>query len=250
MSLSQVFDRSSAHGSRLITSPCRVAFLDEFRVVVSYHRKPSDAALVIINTLLPQGHPNSVRGFSFPPKYRKLGAWVHLGHDRSLGATDGDGHLIADPSQAILAMSLTPGDDFLVLRTQPLIERACSIHTGVQIPWDDWGRNVVVMTNPTRINSSIPFIHGAHMLVTHKPLNARPNHYQIHAFDFSRRGITTLPLSDGVNGGTERRAEFKDWRTCVFEVGDGMYRRGPIGIGDSIIFYIVSLLRTPLRKVS
>ena len=241
--------RISSRWSGFIKSPCKVAFLDEFRVVVSYPNDPSDAALVIFNTLVPQDHPNNVRRFMLPSKYLRRSAEVFLDHSRSLGAADRNDHLIADPNQAILAMTLSPGDrDILILRMQQLIEHACSTRTDIQIPWDEWGRDAVVMDNPTRIYSSIPFIHGARMLVIHKPIFVPQNHYQVHAFDFSRRGIAALPLSDGTEGGTERRAVFKDWQNCVFEVDDGPYRQGPIGIGDSIMFHIVSLLSHPTEE--
>lgn len=249
MSLSQLFDRSSRDGSGLIRSPCNIAFLDEFRVVVSYYNNPSDAAFVVFNTLFPQDHPNNVRRFMLPPKYHGCGAQMHLGRHRSLGAMDGDGHLIVDPNQAILAMTLSPDDRvFLILRTQPLIEHACSIRTDVQIPWDEWGRSAVVMKNPTRFNTSIPFIHGARMLVVHRPYSIPLDHRHIHAFDFSRWGTAALPLSDGIDGGTERRAVFNNWQDCVFKLDDGMFPKGPFGIGDSIMFYVVSLLSYPTEE--
>ena len=144
----QVFDRFSVDGSGLIRRQCPVAFLDEFRVVVSHHNNPSAAALVVFNTLVPLDHPNNVRRFMLPQRYLGQGAQVYLGHDRSLGAMHGDGHVATDPSQAILVM--TPSSDdraFLILRTQHLIEHACSMRTDVQIPWGEWGKDAVVMKN-------------------------------------------------------------------------------------------------------
>jgi len=220
---------------------CRVAFLDEFRVVVSYHGNLSDTVLVVINTFVPQEHPNNVRRFLCPQKYLGCGPEVYLGHDRSLGAMDGDDRFIADPSQAILMTSLSPGDcAFLILRTQSLIEHSCSMRADVQIPWDEWGKDAVVMENPRDYSFSDTFIHGARVLVIRTPLGAPEGHHRVYAFDFSRRRSATLPLSDGSEGGTESLAVFEEGQSCVFEMGDGANRPRLVALGDSVMFHIVS----------
>jgi len=86
------------------------------------------------------------------------------------------------------------------------------------------------------------------MLVIHKTLHLPQGHYDIHVFDFSLRGSAALPLSDGINGETGRKAVFRDWRRCALEVDDATYQKGPIAVGDSITFYVVSLLSHPIEE--
>ena len=214
-----------------------------------YHNNLSNTALVVFNTLVPQDHPNNVRWFMLPPKYLGQGAEVHLGHDRSLGVMDRGGHLIPDPSQAILTMSLSRCDRvFLVLRTQTLIEHACSMGAGVQIPWDEWGRDAVVMENPSDCSSSSAFIHGARMLVIRNPLDTPQGHYRAHVFDFSRWGSAALPLLDGSDGGAERRAVFEDGPSCAFEMGDGVNQPYLVALGESVMLYTASLLSFSIKQ--
>ena len=162
-----------------------------------------------------------------------------------LGGVNRDGHLVVDPNQAILILSLFPSvlelQIFLILRTQPLIERTCSIRTDTEIPWDEWGRGAVVMKIPVRIGT-LAIIHGTRVLVIYDTFRDPGSHYRVHVFDVSRRGSATLPLLDGNEGGTERRAIFEDGRSCEFEAGDGMSLWDLQPLGDTIPLSVVSLL--------
>ena len=246
-----MFDRSSADESGLIRWNSEVIFLDEFWIMVSYLKHSSDDPLTVFNTLLPQDHPRNMRQFRFPTKYLEGGASVSLDHDRSLGTVDRDGHLIIDPTQAILVIGLSTDQEvFLILRMQSLIEHACSMSTDVQIPWDKWGRGSVVMDNPLGYEFSITVVHGPRMMVIRDAGDGPEGHCSIRVFDFSRQGSAALPLTDRNDGEAGRRAMFEDGRSCVFEM-DGRAMRGFGLLGDSIAFYIVSLLSyAPLERVS
>ena len=243
--ISQVFDRSSADGSGLIGWNCQAAFLDEFRIlVVFWNNFPHAPELFVFNTLLPQDHPRHLRRFRLPPKHNQRSVHVHLDRDRSLGTVDRDGPLLVDPTQAILIMDLSPTNlephAFLILRMQDLIEHACSMRTGVQIPWDEWGKGAVVIEIPIDSTYLSTIIHGARVLAIRNTHRGPEEHHRIHIFDFSRRASTALPLLDGGDGGTERRAAFKDGRSCLFEGGVGVSMWGIQSLGDSVMFYKVS----------
>lgn len=122
-------------------------------------------------------------------------------------------------------MDLSPANrvphTFLILRMQDLIEHACSIRTEVQIPWDEWGKGAVVIEVPFDTIYLSTIIHGARVLTIRNTHRGPEEHYRMHIFDFSRRASAALPLSDGSEGGTERRAVFNTGRNCLFGEGGG-----------------------------
>lgn len=230
-------------GSELIRRGYQITFLDEFRIVVPYYnRYPGDHELFVFNTLVPQDHPRSLRRFRIPPGYCGRTIRISLDRDSSLGTVNRDGPLIIDPTQAVLVVSLssrlTGRQDFLILRTRALIEHACSMRADVRIPWSEWGRDAVTVEIPT-YGSYFTTTHGARVLVIR---STRLGYRDIRVFDFSRRGGTTLPLSGGSDGGTERMSVFKGGRSCVFAGHDGISQWDPRSLGDSIIPCIVSPL--------
>ena len=249
MLLPQVFDRSSVDGTELVRWNCQIAFLDEFRVVVSLCRFPLTPEISVLNTLLPQDHPRHMRRFRLPQKYGQRGAHVRLDRDRSLGTVDRDGPLIVDPTQAILTIYLTSTNrqphTLVILRMQPLIEHTCSMRTDVQIPWEDWGRDAVVVEVPIDCSSLTTAVHGARVLAIHHTRRGPEECHRIYIFDFSRRASSALPLSGNEVGGTERRVAFKAGRSCVLERGEGMNAWGLQSLGDSIVFYkVIVFLRS------
>lgn len=241
----QVFDRSSVDGTELVSWNCQVAFLDEFRIVVSLCNFLVTPEVSIFNTLLPQDHPRHMRRFGLPQKYGQRGAHVRLDRDRSLGTVDRDGPLIVDPAQAILTIYLTPTvrepHTLVILRMQPLIEHTCSMRQDIQIPWEEWGRDAVVVEIPIDCSYLTAAVHGARVLAIHHIRRGPEECHRIYIFDFSRRASSALPLSSDGFGGTERRVEFKVGRSCVLEGGEGMSAWGLQSLGDSIVFYKASI---------
>ena len=240
MSPSQVFDSSSVNG--LDVWGCQVAFLDEFRVMI-VAGDIGIAEIVVVNTLVSQDHPRSFRRLgSLPPKYLERSVDLYFDRDGASRIAKRDGPLAADPTQAILIIDLSPTAldprVLLILRTQCLIEYACSKRTDVDISWYEWGRGVMAMEIPRDCRMLSAAVHGARVLATYVTPYRSPNERRyIHTFDFSRGGLA-LPLLDG----TERRAEFKDGRSCLFEGYWRMESSELRSLGDIIVFPVVSFL--------
>lgn len=154
-----------------------------------------------------------------------------------------DEPLIVDPTQDVFIVDfLTVGQQrvFLILRTQLVIESMCSKSTDVQVSWNEWGRDAIVMDIPAnRISSSI-VVHGARLLVICSTFDGPREGYQIHAFDFTRKGNDALLLLDEDDDGTRKRAVFNDG--FVFELCEGLDPLDSHFLGDSIAFSLVSLL--------
>jgi len=162
-----------------------------------------------------------------------------------------DGPLIVDPTQDIFIVdfpaSLTRSRVFLILRTQPLIECAYSKCANIEIPWEEWERDTVVMEVPISDGCSFAVVHGTRLLVV-SMVHGPERGYRIHPFDFSRRGISALRLLDGDDDGTWRRAEFQGSDMFRERVGWGRWESQ--SFGDSAGFTVVSLLSCSARKVS
>lgn len=199
-------------------------FLDEFRTVVqSRYMGTNPSKLIVFNTLIPQGHPRSSRRFGLPPQYQYAHVHIHADEDRYLGTLDRDAPFVTDPAQATIAVELS-GPEYhvlLVVRIQTLIEHVCSRHTNVHVPWDEWGRGVVItdipFTNHSR-NLSI-HVHGTHVVtLEEKPRDDFMQDHFVRIFDFGRRGRSALSLGGGEVCGTE----FKDRKGFMFEaIGEG-----------------------------
>ena len=253
MAPSQVFDHSNRDGSGFDEWDLQVAFLGEFRIVVAYDDTlPDTPGLAVFNTLVPQDHPQNLRWFRFPPKYLGRHTRLVLDCDRSLGTANRDGHIIVDPTQAILVLELSPTSrqprTFLILRMQPLIDCARSMRTDTQIPWDERGRGLVSMEIPLNSSHFITIVHGARVLVIHDALHGPGSPYRINTHDFTRRGSATLPLSDGDDGGIERRAVFDDGQSCVFGGVGQVSLRESRTLGDTMPFSLVSFLSYRRRR--
>ena len=247
MSPPQVLNRSSM-GNNLIRDGYQVAFLDEFRIMLTYRNNPLVVPeLLVFNTFVPQDGPGNLRRFGLPPRYRDWSARVHLDHDRSLGTVNRDGPLIADPTQAIFVMNLSsnPPDPTVlpVLRIRPLIELTCSMRADVQIPWDEWGRGSVALEIPKiqACHIYLTTVHGARLLVLYG--TARGDiHRSLHLFDFSRRGSAVLPPSDESDDGSERKAFFEHGWSCAFNRDDWVSPWGLQSIGDSIVAVVTNFV--------
>jgi len=189
----QVLNLSSMDESKLVGRDTMVTFLDEFRMMIPPPDYNNDLAeLVLFNTLLPQGHPRNLRRFHIPLRYRNRFPFIIIDRNRSLGTQDGS--FVIDPAQAILVVDLFDRDEprhvLLVLRTQALITRVCSMSSDASIPWDEWGRDVMVME--MRTNDTHIFVQGVHMIVVKKRAHIDADNLRLRTFDFSLRGCSTL----------------------------------------------------------
>jgi len=236
----QVLELSSTDGSGLVGRDTKVTFLDEFRMMVSTPERNDELAeLVLINTLLPQDHPRNLRRFHIPPRYRKWFSFVITDRDGSLGTQDGS--IMIDPAQTILVVDLfecgEPLHIFLVLRKQALITRACSMSSDTHIPWDEWGRDVMIMEMP--MHDAYLLVQGVHVIVvkTRTPISGDTNHLRLRAFDFSLRGCSTL----WDKGGRAGRADFYEggW-DFLLEGSRGVPTWGLNSLGNGTFYSLVS----------
>ena len=218
----------------------KVTFLDESRLMfLAPGRRTRDLAeLVLFNTLLPQDYPRSLHRFRFPPGYH---GWSLVpDRDISWGAQNTDEPFIVDPTQAIRVVELYSGETrrfLLVLRTQALIERACSMSTGTHIPWDEWGSATMVMEVPTHCLSIM--VQGAHVIAMKGRATGggESDNINLRTFDFSLRGCGTL-RSGG--DGPERAVWDEGGRDLSVEGGDSMHRLGfrPLGCRGSFLYMV------------
>jgi len=222
-----VLNVSTNDGSTLIKWDSRATFLDEFRLLVtSYANATCAPELVVFDTLTPQDHPGGFQRFGLPLRYWHHNHRIHADCDRPLGKTTRGGPLVVDPTQAVVVMVLTqridPGPHVLLtVRTNILIQRACSVHTLPCIPWEEWGEDSVATEIPLNRTEFSTFVLGTHVLVVVRLSRVVPN-YCLYTFDFSRRGCRALPLWGGEGGGIERWSVFEDARKLVFEGDQGM----------------------------
>jgi len=198
-----------------------VFFLDEFRTVVPVsYMGINPCELIVFDTFIPQGHPRSSRRFGLPPQYRDAYTRIHADEERYLGALDRDVPFITDPTQAIVAVELS-GRGYhvlLIVRTQVLIEYVCSRRANDHVPWDEWGRRVVIMKIPLIRSRPSIYVRGTHVAVLGtRSRDTVMNDYFVRTFDFGRRGCCALSLRDGVVCG----AWSEDGNGLIFEVAGG-----------------------------
>ena len=233
----QVLELSTTNWNELV-SP-RVILLDEFRILVSVRDPDTNAPkLTVFNTVTPRSDPSNSRQFSLPPQYCDGHALIHADQGRSLGALNGDGPLVTDPTQAILVVEIVRLRLLLIVRIQTLVERVCSTRAEVEIPWDEWGRGVVSMKTPQASYDSPICVHGTHLMVVKTPSwHGLSDYNRVRTFDFGRRGCGTLPFLDEEGGGTERRAAFEDGQELTLdESGDVAWWGGMRSLGDGNLF--------------
>jgi hypothetical protein len=160
-----------------------------------------------------------------------------------------DEPLIADPAQAIFVVELegAQGTSVLVaVRTQALIEYACSPRADLSVPLDDWGKGAVVMEIPEHCDYLSTFVHGTKVVVQTFRLGQPPS-YHIHTFDFSRRGCSSLRFLNEEGGVTEGEALFEDGRCFEFKGSTGMGPRVFLeSLGDGSLLYPVSCFYRPI----
>ena len=226
--------------SRFVGRRTAVTFLDEFRLMVlTPDRSNGLVELVLFNTLLPQDHPRNLRRFRIPPRYRKRFTFVITDRDRSLG-TPGES-LITDPAQAILVVDVCNAEEpyhfSLVLCTQTLVARACSMSSDTYIPWNEWEGDAVIMEMP--MDDTNILVQGVHMVVVKKCTHVGDNmdHLRLRTFDFSLRGCSTLWDNGGKAGPTDL---YEGGRDFTLEGTGGISDWGLDSLGNGAFYSLVS----------
>ena len=121
----------------------------------------------MFDTLTPRDHPGHLKLLEYPLKFRnKL---PHILVNRRLGTPDKDEAFLADPAQAVIVIELVGGlgpPNLLVVPTLALIEQTNSEHAGSHVPWDEWGRDAVVIEVPNDDGYRIStFVYGAQVMI-------------------------------------------------------------------------------------
>ena len=242
MSSSQVLDSPDLGGGGSLGPDHQVTFLDEFRIIAtmrsnSYPEETPD--FFVFDTLIPHGEPGSLRRFKFSLGYHGLNASIHPDDTRPLWTLNRDCPLTIDQTQAIRVMELFTScgktQAILILRPQSLIEHMCSVQEDIEMPWDAWaGDTVVVKILPGDYIHPLA-IHGSHMLAL---LPGQDRAHLMHVFDFTLRGKDTLRFSGGGAAGGAA-PEDGSW---VFMGVDRVSPWGYRALGDSLVT-VVSLFQ-------
>jgi len=225
-------------------------FLDEFRMMVfdrGHAGNPPEFTL--FNTFISQDHPGNLRRFRIPMRYHKSVLVVKTEHSMSLGTPDRDGPLIVDPAQEFIVLELFDASALkpyvlIVLRIQALIKRACSVDTEIQISWEEWGRDAMIMEMPT-FDSRI-YVQGTHVVEAkvRSVSGGEAKRICLRTFDFSKRGCSTLWDESSE---TVRAAWHEDGRDLFLEGGDNM---NLYSLGNGTFFHPpVSRLYRPKTSV-
>ena len=244
----QVLDLSSMDRSESITNGTQAIFLDEF-CVAAIPSRSAITELTMFNTLVPQDHPGYMRRLAFPFHHKH--ADMHLDHDRDLGTPNDDEGLLPDPAQAVLVIDLWSDREprvLIVVRTQVLVEQVYSMRADSPVPWDEWGRDAVVIeVQNDGDHTMFTFVHGAQVTIGRAFSPLALGAYDVRTFDFSQRGRYSLPFQGGPDA--ERRVLFEDGVNVKFEPDDGI---GPWGglkpLSDGSLVHLVSQSSHPLHR--
>ena len=173
-----------------------------------------------------------------------------------MGTLNKEDPLIADPAQTVLVVEITGAWNlvFLAVRTQALIEHACSTRVDSHVPWGEWGTGVVITRTTTRHSVPDTFVHGAQVVVMwpHDLFGMSWScecYYKAHTLDFSQRGRSSLPLWYEEGGGCEWSSLSEGERYIKFEPGHGMCAGDKLrSLSDGSLFFLVSRLLQSVGK--
>ena len=226
----------------------RVAFLDEFRVMVF---APDVPEFTLFDTHVPPGHPVNSRRFRIPLRYHDWFPYVHVDSDGCLGTLDRDRPLTTDPAQAVLVVKLVSPQGrhvLLTVRIETLIEHVCSMNPDACVPWGVWGRGVAVVEIPSLCSGNYRYlsVHGVRLILAGMRTlpGAHGHHPHLRIFDFSQWGWSTLPPWQEIDE-AERRVPFEDGQDFLLGGNDdsGMAEWGFNKLGDETFMYLVSHFR-------
>ena len=212
-------------------------------MIFTYDRAVS-SGFTLVNTLVSQDHPSYLRRFQVPTKYRDWMPFASTDCVMPFGTLNQDEPFVVDPTQAFIILQLfgeVQDRVLIVLRTQALIKHACLMGTDTYIPWEEWGRDAIVMEMPT--SDSVIYIQGVHVVegqMGKVPGSDHANHMSIRVFDFSKRGCSTI-RDEG--GETVWAAWYEEGRELSLEGSQNMGRLELGSLGDGAFYSLVSCLR-------
>lgn len=211
----------------------------------------------MVNTLIPQDHPENLLRLGVPRQFYHRNATIHIDRDRPLGTPSMEEPLIADPAQSVIALeregSWGPLALFVV-RMQALIEQTCPAQAGSRVPWEEWGRDAVVVEVPAEHTPQSTFVHGAQVVVTWITYTADedsvPNwYYLVFTLDLGLRGGSSLRRWRGGADRAEVNRLPGDRGAIRCQPDHGMDTLKGLGsLSDGTLFHLVSRLSRPVRS--
>jgi len=184
---------------------------------------------------------------------------VFVDRDRPLGTLNSDGPLTTDPTQAILVVKLSKlrsRNVFLIVRISALVGHVYSMRSDAHLPWDEWGRNAVIMEDQPSDSGLSTYVHGTHLVMV--SIIPRQNDpvvcHRVRTFDFGRRRCGALPFWDEEGNGAERKALFLGGSEFILEVarvGSMVMSRwvGSLGNGNFFQVNYLSILRQRCHRL-
>jgi len=212
-------------------------------MIFTHDHATNSSGLILINTLISQDLQRNFRLFCIPTRYSDLIAPTSIDYDMSLGTLDQDGPFTVDQTQAFIILQFFGGEEpncgWVILCTQALIEHACSMRTETYIPWEEWGRDAIVMGIPTF--SPAIYVQGVHAVeaaMRTVPDSFGRVHIYLRTFNFSKWGCSTF-CDEG--GEAVRETRYEDGRGLFLKGSDvGLVEFGPPG--NSVFYSVVSRL--------
>jgi len=205
------------------------------------HDRAVSSGFTLANTLVSQDRPSRFLRFQVPTKYRNWIPFASTNCVMPFGTLNQDEPFVVDPTQAFIILQLfgeVTDRVLIVLRTQALIEHACSMGTDTYIPWEEWGRDAIVMEMPT--SDSVIYVQGVHVVeeqMRKVPGSDHTNHTSIRVFDFSKRGCSTL-CDEGCE--TVWAAWYKEGRELLLEGSQNVGRLEFGSLSDGVFYSLVS----------
>ena len=203
---------------------------------------------MLFNTLVSQDDSRSLRRFRVPQRYRNWFPSVIIDHEMPLGTLNQNEPLIVDPAQAFIVLGLFRGEVstlvFIILRTQALIKYSCSVNTDTYIPWEEWGKDAMIIEIPT-LHLQF-YVQGTQMIEAkmRRVPGGGMEHICLRTFDFSKWGCSTL-RSEGCE--VVPAAWYESGRDLFLEGRGNVEEQEFDSLGNGTFCYLVSFLRH--RKV-
>ena len=196
---------------------------------------------MLFNTLVSQDDSRSLRRFRVPQRYRNWFPSVIIDRGMPLGTLNQDEPLIVDPAQAFIVIELFRGEvstlASIVLRTQALIRHSCSMSTDTHIPWEEWGKDAMIIEIPT-LHLKF-YVQGTQMIEAkmRRVPGGGMEHICLRTFDFSKRGCSTL-RSEGCE--VVPAAWYENGRDLFLEGRGNVEEQEFDSLGNGTFCYLVS----------
>lgn len=209
-------------------------YLEGSWLLVSSGRIPV-AQLLVFDTRLPQQDLRSWRILELPP-HPHIRRYLTFARYKNSSAECPE--FLVDPAQRIFGLSTGKGLVFVVL-VELLIRYTHSVRTSSCIPWDEWGRDVIIIN--LRFYTPSLQIFDTKVLALHHPV-ASLELWGVDVYDLSRSGrrdIRVQRIGEGAGGSCKKVLPTPRWFIPCPE-GDGF--RKSMSLLGNVVYFLVSPL--------